>query len=98
MSFLKSTLAIATMALGLALSAPTPAAQIGGPVPIVDRDDPVGTWTAIVRWYQPRWINGVYYQYQYATITSSTYANCNAQLMSYTASPNVQVVQWCILS
>ena len=97
MSLLKTALATLILGTSLAMSAPASAAQIGGPIgtrPV----DPTGTWTASVRWYQPHYVNGVYYQYQYATITASSYTDCNTQLSSYTASPNVQVVQWCILS
>jgi hypothetical protein len=97
MNLLKLSLASALLTVGIALSAPLSAAQIGGPVvgPSPPPPPPNSTWTAVVRWYQPQWINNVYYTYTYATITSATYGGCHMQLMSYAASPNVQVMRWC---
>jgi hypothetical protein len=97
MNLLKLSLASVLLTAGIALSAPVSAERIGGPVvgPPPPPPPPGAMWTAVVRWYQPQWINNVYYTYTYATITASTYGSCHMQLMSYAASSNVQVMRWC---
>lgn len=97
MSPLKHVLALALLTAAAALSSPLSAAQIGGPIGTPPPPGG-GIWTARVKWYQPHWVNNVYYSYTYATITAATYGDCHLQLMAYTANPNVSVDQWCIQS
>lgn len=94
-----ATAAVVLLGFGLATS-PVSAVPIGWTGPVKDDPDPVGNWEARVRWLQGGYYPGpggrpVYYQYTYMTISGPSQQSCQQQLSSVTASPGVQVVEFC---
>ena len=92
-------LAGAVALLGATLSMPSQAVPPGWTGPIKEPDEPRGPWEARVRWLQGGYYDSpmgpIYYQWTYMTITGPTQQSCQQQLASVTASPGVQVVEFC---